>query len=138
MTRHAETSTAPKPGLPATRAVGDWREQLRDAVRDPDQLIDLLDLPDDLRDGARRAALSFPLVVPHSFLARMRRGDRDDPLLRQVLPIEAEGAPVPTSYSEDPGGESGAIRAAGLLQKYRGRALLRSAYPRRRSLTVDM
>jgi EF-P beta-lysylation protein EpmB len=124
MTPRTETSTLPQPGLPDPPAGGAWRQQLRDAVRDPDQLIDLLGLPDDLRDGARRAAEHFPLVVPHPYLRRMRRGDRHDPLLRQVLPLDDELAPGPPGYSDDPVGDGAAVRAAGLLQKYRGRALL--------------
>ena len=63
---------------------GGWRDQMRQAVRDPDALIDRLELPDELREGARQAAKLFPLVVPQAFLARMRRGDAADPLLRQA------------------------------------------------------
>src|SRR6185503_11912735 len=55
--------------------------------------------------------------------ARMRRGDPNDPLLKQVLPIGAEGEIVP-EFGPDPVGERSARRAPGLLQKYRGRALL--------------
>lgn len=127
MTRQTETTAAPVPGLPAGRSDEIWRDQLRNAVRDPDRLIDLLDLPGDLLDGARRAASLFPLVVPYSYLGRMRKGDASDPLLRQVLPIEAERAPIPPGYSEDPVGDRAAVGAAGLLQKYRGRALLIAA-----------
>jgi EF-P beta-lysylation protein EpmB len=53
----------------------------------------------------------------------MRRGDPDDPLLRQVLPVEAETAEQP-GFIADPLGERAALTAPGLLQKYRGRALL--------------
>ncbi len=103
---------------------GAWRTQLRDAVRNPDTLLDLLELPGEFRAGAHRAARLFPLVVPHAFLDRMRRGDPTDPLLRQILPLDVEDAPSPPGYSDDPVGEKDAVRAAGLLQKYRGRALL--------------
>lgn len=103
---------------------GGWRDQMRQAVRDPDALIDQLGLPDELREEARRAAKLFPLVVPQAFLARMRHGDALDPLLRQVLPIGAEAAQAPAGFSVDPVGESGAVQAAGMLQKYQGRALL--------------
>ena len=41
-------------------------------------------------EGARAAAASFGLRVPRSFVNRMRVGDIDDPLLRQILPIGAE------------------------------------------------
>tara|TARA_R110002073_G_scaffold245450_1_gene408139 strand:+ start:587 stop:1543 length:957 start_codon:yes stop_codon:yes gene_type:complete len=92
-------------------------------VRDPDRLLELLELPEHLLAGARAASDLFPLLVPHAFLQRMRRGDPDDPLLRQVLPIDAEAKTVP-GFSADPVGEAGAGKASGMLQKYHGRALL--------------
>lgn len=101
-----------------------WREQLRQAVRDPDRLIELLGLPDELREPARRAAQLFGLVVPHAFLQRMRSGDANDPLLRQVLPLGEELLPPPAGFVTDPLAEGAAVRAAGMLQKYSGRALL--------------
>ncbi len=124
MTPQTETAPIPQPGDPDTAAGPVWRQQLREAVRDPDQLIDLLDLPDRWRGDARRAAARFPLVAPRPYLARMRRGDATDPLLRQVLPIGAELAPAPAGFQADPVGDRAAVRAAGLLQKYHGRALL--------------
>jgi len=68
----------------------------------------------------------FPVRVPESFLARMRPGDRNDPLLRQVLPLAIENAAVP-GYVDDPLAEHAATRAPGLIQKYHGRALLVAA-----------
>ncbi len=100
-----------------------WKSALADAIRDPDQLIARLGLPDTLRSAARRAAQDFPLVVPQSFLARMRFGDPEDPLLRQVLPLQAE-TEWTAGFSEDPVGDAAAERAPGLLHKYHGRALL--------------
>jgi L-lysine 2,3-aminomutase len=70
-----------------------------------------------------QAAGTFDLRVPRSYLARIRRGDPHDPLLRQVLPISAELADH-ADYTADPLGERRALRAPGLLQKYHGRALL--------------
>jgi EF-P beta-lysylation protein EpmB len=61
--------------------------------------------------------------VPASFLARIKPGDPDDPLLRQVLPVAAELDEQP-GYVADPLEEGAARRAPGLLQKYAGRALL--------------
>ena len=69
------------------------------------------------------AANQFPLRVPRGFVARMRHGDPHDPLLRQVLPLDEEMQPVP-GYSLDAVGDGTARTGAGLLQKYRGRALL--------------
>jgi len=63
---------------------------MRDAVRDAGQLCRLLDLPASLAAQARSAAGDFPLFVPRGYVARMRVGDPRDPLLRQVLPLDAE------------------------------------------------
>ncbi|HEX6999781.1 MAG TPA: EF-P beta-lysylation protein EpmB [Gammaproteobacteria bacterium] len=97
-----------------------WREALRDAVRSPAELAALLDLPPAAVAGA--ADPDFPLLVPRSFVARMRKGDPDDPLLKQVLPTAAESLRTP-GYVADPVGEHG-IAAGGVLQKYPHRALL--------------
>ena len=113
-----------EPDAAPRRERGSWRDQLRTAIRDPDALIDRLDLPDALRDGARRAAEQFGLVVPEAFVARMATADATDPLLAQVLPIAAENAPATGEFVADPCGEADAVRAPGLLQKYHGRALL--------------
>ncbi|MBX3441401.1 MAG: EF-P beta-lysylation protein EpmB [Planctomyces sp.] len=111
--------SAPGDGEPRS----DWRSSLQAAVRDPDDLLDLLALPDDLRPAARAAAQLFPLVVPRSYIARMIPGDVRDPLLRQVLPLQEE-FDAPPGFASDPVDDAAARTAPGLLQKYRGRALL--------------
>jgi EF-P beta-lysylation protein EpmB len=93
------------------------------AITSPDVLIETLGLDPALIEPARAAASHFRLRVPPGYVARMRRGDANDPLLRQVLPIAQENDQAP-HYSADPLGELAALRAPGLLQKYRGRALL--------------
>ncbi|MBW3541888.1 MAG: EF-P beta-lysylation protein EpmB [Planctomycetes bacterium] len=112
-------------GQPAIEETG-WERSLAAAIRDPDELIDRLRLEDALRPPARRAAELFPLVVPHSFLNRMRPGDAADPLLRQVLPLGVELHATP-AFTTDTLSEDAARRAPGLLQKYQGRALLIAA-----------
>jgi len=113
-------SGAPKSG---NLSENDWHQALSEAVRDPDELIDLMELPDALRAPARRTAQLFPLLVPRSFLDRIRRGDPHDPLLAQVLPLGIEDAPV-AGFGSDPVGDTAARKAPGLLHKYHGRALL--------------
>ena len=103
-----------------------WKRSLAAAIRDPDELLRRLDLPDELRLPAREAARLFPVVVPESYLARMRRGDPHDPLLRQVLPLGAELHAVP-GFTADAVGDAAARKAPGLLHKYAGRALLIAA-----------
>jgi L-lysine 2,3-aminomutase len=100
-----------------------WRRELRQAVRDPAELVRLLCLPPEFAQQAARAASGFPLFVPRGYLSRIRPGDPADPLLRQVLPVGAEEATVP-GYVHDPVDDAAAVRTSGLLQKYPGRALL--------------
>src|SRR5262245_41293508 len=67
-----------------------WRDDLRLAIRDAAQLIATLELPATLLAPARMAASKFPLFAPWSYVARMKKGDPADPLLRQVLPLADE------------------------------------------------
>ena len=100
-----------------------WQEALKDAVRDPDELCRLLDLPPVTARRAHPAARQFPLFAPRGFVARMRPGDANDPLLRQVLPRPEELSEA-AGFVTDPVGDHAAVRQPGLLQKYRGRVLL--------------
>ena len=100
-----------------------WQRELADAITDPRELLAALGLPAELAEPARRAAQSFGLRVTRSFLARMRRGDVHDPLLRQVLPLGEELLET-AGFTADPLGEEAARRTPQLLQKYAGRALL--------------
>ena len=100
-----------------------WQRELAQAITDPHQLCALLDLDPQLALGAHAATQQFALRVPRGFVRRMRRGDCDDPLLRQVLPGLRELIEQP-GFGPDPLQERAAMRAPGLLHKYHGRALL--------------
>jgi EF-P beta-lysylation protein EpmB len=100
-----------------------WQQEMATAITDAETLIEALGLDRALIAPARAAAAKFPLRVPRGYLARMRHGDANDPLLRQVLPLSRENEVVP-HFGPDPLGERDALRAPGLLHKYRGRALL--------------
>ncbi len=105
---------------------GAWRQLLADAVSDLDELLALLDLNTSCigeHADALRSAHSFALRVPRGFIGRMRRGDPDDPLLRQVLPIDREMIPV-GGFTTDPVGELARSPSDGVLHKYHGRALV--------------
>jgi L-lysine 2,3-aminomutase len=93
------------------------------AITNPLELVTELGLDPGLVSAATAAGGTFRLRVPRSYVARIRHGDPNDPLLRQVLPIGAELADA-ADYTADPLGERAALRAPGLLQKYHGRALL--------------
>ncbi len=100
-----------------------WQREMAEAVRSPRELVAALGLDPRLADGAQSASQAFRLRVPWSYVRRMRRGDPADPLLRQVLPLDAEREER-AGFVADPLGERDAAAAPSLLQKYRGRALL--------------
>ena len=98
-----------------------WQRELASAVRDPMQLMQVLGL--DMTGVSLQAAQQFRLLAPHSYIARMRQGDWHDPLLRQVLPLDAE-LQVVAGFEHDPVGDQYAVVADGVLHKYHGRVLL--------------
>ena len=100
-----------------------WQVELARAVKDPAELLRMLELNEDLLPQARRAAELFPLRVPLGFIARMRKGDAFDPLLLQVLPLGQE-LDAAADFSIDPVGDLAAMTVPGVLHKYHGRVLL--------------
>lgn len=100
-----------------------WQRELSEAITRTEELAAALNLDPAALADAHAAAGHFPLRVPRGFVARMRGGDLKDPLLRQILPL-AEELAGEAGYVDDPVSEREAVRARGLLQKYRGRALL--------------
>ncbi len=100
-----------------------WQDQWRDAVRDPAELLSLLGLSSLTSRLSPAAMAQFQLRVPRAFIARMRHGDADDPLLRQVLPLDDEDRIVP-GYALDAVGDAAAKTGDGVIHKYQGRALL--------------
>ncbi|MBI3771492.1 MAG: EF-P beta-lysylation protein EpmB [Gammaproteobacteria bacterium] len=106
------------PWPPAT-----WQKSLAMAIRDPRELLQLLDLEHLNLADILSANAEFPLRVPRGYVARMKKGDPNDPLLRQVLPLGQELALAP-GFSVDPVGDQNAVSGRGLLQKYQGRVLV--------------
>ncbi len=101
----------------------DWLTQLADVITDPDELLHILNVADDeeLLAG-REARRLFALRVPRAFVARMEKGNPNDPLLRQVLTAKQEFVAAP-GFTTDPLEEQHSV-VPGLLHKYRNRALL--------------
>jgi len=109
----ARSQTAPKTAA--------WRQELRQAFRRADSLLATLGLDETALPHLTDPA--FPILAPRPFVARMRQGDPDDPLLRQVLPDPGEMESAP-GFSDDPVGDRASRVARGLLHKYQGRLLL--------------
>ena len=100
-----------------------WQQELVQAISNPIELLRLLDLDPTRLPEPLASENSFRLRVPRGYVARMRKGDPQDPLLRQVLPLAAEDGTVP-GYVTDPVGDLQAQRVPGVLRKYLGRALI--------------
>lgn len=100
-----------------------WQTQLAQAIKEPEVLLSRLGIQQQLPPLDPTLLAQFPLKVTHSYLSKMQYGNPDDPLLRQVFPLIDESYAV-SGFTFDPVGDKQAIRQAGLLQKYQGRALL--------------
>ncbi len=99
-----------------------WQRSMKTAIRTASELLDSLKLQDTPAFRAKAEA-DFPVFAPQPFLQRIRPSDPADPLLRQILPVEAEDV-SPSHYSADPLAEAAATLQPGLLQKYHGRILV--------------
>ncbi len=134
----SDTGPAVEPVVePAVEPV-DWQTAMRRAIRSGAELRARLGLEryetpggsephdrdvHDARNDRSAGERAFPTFVPLEFLARMRPGDPDDPLLRQVMATPEESADA-AGFVSDPVGDRDALGAGGLLHKYAGRSLL--------------
>ncbi len=98
-----------------------WQQQLAQGFYQANDLLSYLDI--DSSAVSARAEKQFQTRVPVGFAQKMRRGDQDCPLLKQVLAIKAEDIVAP-GYSFDPLQEQRANPIKGLLHKYPSRVLL--------------
>lgn len=115
----SDDATLSQTECPATH----WQTELANAIREPAELLRLLNLPQSLLNGALEASQSFALRVPRGYCQRIEKGNPNDPLLRQVLPLDTELIPDP-QFNYDPVGDLAAMEAPGLLHKYHGRVLI--------------
>ncbi|PIE25008.1 MAG: EF-P beta-lysylation protein EpmB [Neptuniibacter caesariensis] len=112
--------------IPSAAIISDtqpWQQLLSHAIDDPAQLLSSLNLSPDLLQGAAAGSSLFALKVPAPFLERIEKGNPNDPLLKQILPLGAELQEVP-GYVTDPLAEAESSPSGGLIHKYPGRVLL--------------
>lgn len=98
-----------------------WHGHLRDSVKSTQELAELLDLATQRLTWISES--DFPLFVPKNFIRRMEIGNPQDPLLRQIVPIEDESRVV-DGFSVEPLNETKFSPSTGLIQKYYGRVLV--------------
>jgi EF-P beta-lysylation protein EpmB len=101
----------------------DWKTEFSRCINSTDELLNYLQLDPQQLSVSQQAALSFPMQVPWPFVRRMEVGNPDDPLLSQVLPIDAEMQTMP-GFSPDPLKEADHNPVPGIVHKYRNRLLL--------------
>ena len=112
------------PLQPSLEKQNDWKAELAASIYSVSELFEILELddPERLRQ-AEAASQLFAFRVNRSYVAKIQKGDPNDPLLRQILPLNAEFRSSPL-YSADPLGELQSRKVPGVLHKYQGRLLL--------------
>ena len=115
--------------LVSSNAIPDhsWQKALAKQITDPQELLRRLDLDPmmlgDSDENMQRAGANFKTKVSEHFLSLMKKGDPNDPLLRQVLPTAQELHRHPAAKT-DPLEEQTLERDGNILQKYNSRILI--------------
>jgi len=99
-----------------------WQKELSNVVTDPKKLLEMLEIDSKGYLQHFNARTLFPVRVPRPFIASMKKGDFNDPLLKQVMPLSNEFI-ISKGYSTDPLEEHDTV-AEGLLHKYKHRVLM--------------
>jgi EF-P beta-lysylation protein EpmB len=100
-----------------------WKAKLRQRFNDPYLVLREVETTISEKLISRKALELFPLRVPKEFVDRIQKGDPNDPLLKQILPVKAEELDA-DGFTTDPLAELDTQVVPGLLHKYHGRALL--------------
>jgi EF-P beta-lysylation protein EpmB len=100
-----------------------WQQQLAGAFSNIEDLCRYLSLSYKDLPVSVAATKNFSLRVPVAFADCMEKGNPNDPLLRQVLPINDELVTYP-GFNNDPVGDLASAPLTGVLHKYHGRVLL--------------
>lgn len=100
-----------------------WKKELANAVTSVTDLLEQLELGHYLQIADPQP--DFKCLATNSFIKKMQPGNINDPLLRQILPLNQENSLTVQRYGAiDPVGDINAEVSPGLLHKYHGRALL--------------
>jgi len=108
----------------SSKQTSTWQQQLADVVSSAEQLAQELELPASYLQAAQQASQDFAIRVPRAFLTRIKKGDVNDPLFRQIWPLSQENAQPPAGFVLDPLGEASSNKTPGIIHKYHGRVLL--------------
>lgn len=98
-----------------------WQNILKTNITSYQKLVEFLHLDRDklFQDN------HFSLNLPMRLARKIEKGNWDDPLLRQFVPLQDEAKEL-EGFTENPIGDCEARKAPKLLHKYRGRSLILS------------
>lgn len=100
--------------------IPNWQSELATAFSKPADLLKYLNIDTSL--FSELASKGFTMRVPLSYAACMQKGNPNDPLLKQVLPITDELS-SPDGFQNDPVGDLAALAENCIIHKYHGRVL---------------
>ena len=100
-----------------------WQQELKTSIRSTQDLLAHLKLSPDDFDDSISTSPSFPVMVTPHYLSLIDSKSPNDPLLRQVLAIDAESIDLP-GFEREPLREEQFMPIPGLIHKYPGRVLL--------------
>ena len=101
-----------------------WKSILRQSYMSWRDLVKYLAIENKLIENECFYSPTFPLRVTRQYASRIEKGNPNDPLFRQIVPLAAEQN-LDSLYTDDPVGEFGRSQNQSLLiTKYKGRALM--------------
>lgn len=98
-----------------------WQQELSEGINNIHELYHFLNIQPPIHQTL--PSINFPVRIPREFAERMEKGNLNDPLLKQVLPVNDENL-IPPGYTSDPVGDLNAMLETGVIHKYHGRVLL--------------
>jgi len=99
-----------------------WQQDLADGFSNIEEICNYLNISHVAKEFTTTAS-TFPLRVPREFVDRMEKGNLNDPLLKQILPLKDEYITAP-GFINDPVGDMDSMTETGVIHKYYGRVLL--------------
>ena len=105
-----------------TSVESNWQKELSMSFTTLESLLQYLQIDAKIATEHNAARKLFPMRVPRHFASLMKKGDLNDPLLKQVLPHKTEFDDMPGFVSDPLQEQNSSTR--GVLHKYMNRALL--------------
>ena len=101
-----------------------WKTLLQQSYLTLDDLLKYLKIKAEDVSDLNTSGRTFPLRVTKQYASRIEKGNLEDPLLKQIIPLKMEEQFNPL-YSLDPVREIGTEQQPNILiKKYQGRALM--------------